>query len=110
MVSLPIRCSWAPTVISTARLGGGGSNWYANNDFGTVFRVTTNGLFTTLVSFNGTNGANPTALVLGNDGNMYGITSYGGSNSAGTTFRLRADGELTTLVSFFPQNPWSAVT
>ena len=43
--------------------------------YGTVFKVTTNGTLTTLVSFNGTNGANPNAaLTLGNDGNFYGTT------------------------------------
>src|SRR5438445_13328133 len=45
---------------------------------GTVFKVTTNGVFTTLVSFTGPNVANPQAwLVLGNDGNLYGTTSLG---------------------------------
>jgi hypothetical protein len=54
-----------------------------------LFKVTTNGLLTTLVSFNGTNGASPeTALTLGNDGNFYGTTIYGGSFSEGTVFRL----------------------
>ena len=51
---------------------------------GTVFKVTTNGTLTTLVSFNGTNGAYPHAgLTLGNDGNFYGTTSQGGSNPVG---------------------------
>ena len=43
--------------------------------YGTVFKVTTNGTLTTLVSFNSTNGAYPyAALTLGNDGNFYGTT------------------------------------
>ena len=61
------------TAISTARLTSGGSSGY-----GTVFKVTTNGTLTTLVAFNGSNGAYPyAALTLGKDGNFYGTTSAG---------------------------------
>jgi uncharacterized repeat protein (TIGR03803 family) len=81
-------------------------NGGSNND-GTVFQVTTNGVLTTLVSFNGTNGADPAAtLTLGKDGNFYGTTSAGGigSGSAGTVFRVTTNGLLTTLVSFVYTN------
>jgi uncharacterized repeat protein (TIGR03803 family) len=70
---------------------------------GMVFRVTTNGDLTTLVEFNGTNGANPYAsLTLGPDGNLYGTTYYGGSNNdnAGTVYMVTTNGLLTTLWSF----------
>jgi signal transduction histidine kinase len=44
-------------------------------DRGTVFQLRTNGVFTSLVSFNGVTGANPiSALTLGSDGNLYGVT------------------------------------
>jgi uncharacterized repeat protein (TIGR03803 family) len=75
----------------------GGSSYVpgVNAGYGTVFRVTTNGILTTLASFNGANGAGPTtSLTLGNDGSFYGTTEEGGiSNSAypsgmGTVFRL----------------------
>ena len=64
--------------------------------------------FTTLVNFNGANGAGPSAaLVQGIDGNLYGTTSQGGANSCpapyvgcGTIFRINAGGTLTTLHSF----------
>jgi uncharacterized repeat protein (TIGR03803 family) len=56
----------------------------------------------TLVSFNGTNGNNPTALTLGNDGNFYGTTVEGGTSYGGygTVFQVTTNGTLHTLVSF----------
>jgi uncharacterized repeat protein (TIGR03803 family) len=58
--------------------------------FGTVFRIDTKGTFTSLFSFNGTNGANPAAgLVEGKNGDLYGTTAAGGADGAGTIFRLR---------------------
>ncbi len=57
--------------------------------------------FTTLLSFDGTNGAYSTAgLVHATDGNFYGTTSGGGANSNGTVFRITPSGALTTLYSF----------
>ena len=63
--------------------------------------------FTTLVSFNGTNGSAPDALIQATDGNFYGTTSGGGTSDncgrgygCGTVFRLTAQGTLTTLHSF----------
>jgi uncharacterized repeat protein (TIGR03803 family) len=54
-----------------------------------------------MVSFNNTNGANPSAgLTLGNDDNFYGATYDGGQNGLGTIFRVTTNGVLTTLVSF----------
>ena len=68
---------------------------------GTVFRVTTNGVLTTLTSFSGPNGATPRdGLVMGDDGNFYGTTASGGANNVGTVFRLTPAGALTTLISF----------
>jgi uncharacterized repeat protein (TIGR03803 family) len=59
--------------------------------YGTVFKLTTNGTLTTLVSFNGTNGAYPLAgLVQALDGSFYGTTASGGTNDYGTIFRLTA--------------------
>ncbi len=90
----------------TTELGGNNLNHGLGD--GTIFRMTTNGTLTTLVSFNGTNGAEPSAMTLGNDGNFYGTTSYGGSYTnlddsnfgGGTIFRVTTNGTLTMLVSF----------
>jgi uncharacterized repeat protein (TIGR03803 family) len=84
----------------------GGTNDVANGGDGTVFKITTNGVFTSLGSFDGTNGANPAAgLTLGPDGMFYGTTQNGGTNDVasggdGTVFKVTSDGILTSLVSF----------
>jgi uncharacterized repeat protein (TIGR03803 family) len=66
--------------------------------------------YTTLVSFNLTNGGFPgnMTLVQGTDGNLYGTTSEGGANNAcsngcGTVFEITPAGKLTTLYSFCSQ-------
>ncbi len=61
--------------------------------------------FTSLVSFNGNNGAYPESmsLVQGTDGNLYGTAPYGGANSGGTVFKVTPAGTLTTLYSFCAQ-------
>src|ERR1017187_8856262 len=85
-------------------LAGGVTNYNIStegNGYGTVFKMTTNGTLTTLVSFNFTNGAEPiTALTLGNDGNFYGMTEGGGGSNKGTIFQVTTNGTLATLVSF----------
>jgi len=86
----------------------GGTNDVDNGGDGTVFTITTNGVFTSLLSFNATNGANPTAgLVLGRDGSFYGTTQDGGANDLdaggdGTVFRIQTspNGAFTSLLSF----------
>jgi uncharacterized repeat protein (TIGR03803 family) len=60
---------------------------------GTVFKVTSSGTQTALVSFDGTNGANPSGgLVVGTDGNFYGTTYT-------TVFKVTPTGTLTTLAT-----------
>jgi uncharacterized repeat protein (TIGR03803 family) len=49
--------------------------------------------FTTLLSFDGTDGANSAAgLVRATDGNFYGTASAGGANGDGTVFRISPGG------------------
>ncbi len=79
----------------------GGTNDLANNGDGTVFRVTTNGVLTRLLSFASTNGANPAGtLALGSDGTFYGTTYNGGTSDNGTIFRITTNGLMTLLHSF----------
>ncbi len=82
----------------------------SGSGFGTAFKITTNGLLTTLASFNNTNGANPNStLVQGGDGNFYGTTYSGLTDyppipgliqNYGTVFQMSPAGVITTLVSF----------
>ena len=67
---------------------------------GTVFEVAAgSGTVTTLVSFTGTNGANPQAgPVLDGAGNLFGTTAYGGANGNGTVFQLSPTPEPATML------------
>jgi uncharacterized repeat protein (TIGR03803 family) len=91
----------------TTPYGGTNTSVFSSSADGTVFKVTTNGVFATLVNFDYTNGRNPNHLTLGNDGNFYATASEGGntdtgfySNGMGTFFKVTANGVLTTLVNF----------
>jgi uncharacterized repeat protein (TIGR03803 family) len=60
--------------------------------------------FTTLHSFDGTDGQGPKAgLVQATNGNLYGTTEQGGAYGGGTVFKITPGGTLTTLYSFCSQ-------
>jgi uncharacterized repeat protein (TIGR03803 family) len=72
---------------------------------GTVFELSgpNHTTLTTLVNFNGANGADPVAgLIADKSGNLYGTTHSGGSGANGTVFELSGPNHttLTTLVNF----------
>ena len=70
-------------------------------NYGSLFRITTNGTFATVLNFDSTNGASPTAaLTAGPDGSLYGSTVTGGSAGYGTLFKLSTNGAFTKLVDF----------
>jgi len=84
----------------TASFGGSTVNDPLGTGAGSVFSVTTNGMFTTLFLFQQTNGANPAAsLVLAPDGNLYGTTAQGGPGGGGTIFRVVLAPQLSAIVS-----------
>lgn len=72
---------------------------------GTLFRITPQGMLTTLYTFCSLNqscpdGAVPTALLQASDGNFYGTTLDGGTGNNGTVFRITPLGDFTSLYSF----------
>lgn len=91
----------ADGVLYGTTLGGGA------NGSGTVFSITTAGGETLLYSFQAVSvGAstddsiNPSGLVLGSDGNLYGTTYYGGTHNQGTIFKITPAGIQTVIYSF----------
>ena len=72
------------------------------NGFGTVFRLTPDGVLTTLHSFaDDPDGSEPDgAIIQASDGNFYGTTFGGGSNDSGTVFSMTPAGAVTILYSF----------
>jgi uncharacterized repeat protein (TIGR03803 family) len=91
---------------------GGPSGACAYPGCGTIFKITPQGVFTTLYAFcsqvHCSDGADPydrSGLVQGADGNLYGTTYAGGANcysGCGTIFKISLAGQLTTLYSFCP--------
>jgi len=83
-----------------------GTTYYggAHGD-GTVFKITLSGTLTTLHAFDSADGDNPSrgaGLIQATNGNLYGITEYGGAFGLGTAFKITPSGTLTTLYSFCP--------
>src|ERR1035438_5034302 len=86
---------------------GGDLSFNGGEGAGVVFKISTNGAFTTLHKFTGGNdGAYPYAgLIQCSDGNFYGTTAAGGSYGEGyighgTIFRISSTSMLTNLYSF----------
>lgn len=94
----------------TTSEGGGTETSYPYGS-GTVFKITPEGVLTTLHVFctqaNCPDGSSPQSLVAATDGNLYGITASGGNNTAcsygsgcGTIFKIMPQGTFLTLYSF----------
>jgi uncharacterized repeat protein (TIGR03803 family) len=61
--------------------------------------------FTTLVNFDGTNGASPQGFALAEkDGDLYGATEGGGQYGQGLLFKLTPTGTFTPLYNFCPES------
>jgi uncharacterized repeat protein (TIGR03803 family) len=74
---------------------------------GVFFKLTLQGVFTTLYTFTGSiDGSLPNSLIQGADGNFYGSTQYGPESplnvysGLGTVFKITPAGAITTLYRF----------
>jgi uncharacterized repeat protein (TIGR03803 family) len=71
------------------------------NKYGAVYKLTPAGVFSTLHTFNGRDGANPTApLLQATNGNLYGTTVQGGVNGDGVIFIITPSGNFKVLFNF----------
>jgi uncharacterized repeat protein (TIGR03803 family) len=92
----------------TTFMGGVGDAQYCNGGCGTVFKISTKGVFTSIHNFTGfaAEGSGPSAaLIQARNGNFYGTTTNGGAYNTcnlacGTVFEITPTGTLTTLHSF----------
>lgn len=72
------------------------------DDMGTIYKLTPDGIWTTLHAFDLSDGASPAGqLVEGPDGALYGVTTYGGVlEDGGTVFRITTAGVFSTVYHF----------
>jgi uncharacterized repeat protein (TIGR03803 family) len=70
-----------------------GTTCYGGSGSGNIFQVNTDGThFTNIYSFTGgTDGANPSSVLVLTNGVLYGTTVWGGSSNAGTVFKINTD-------------------
>lgn len=88
------------TFYGTTAAGGSGPF----GDCGTVFSMTNSGKVTILHSFVGTDGCQPEGgLVMDSAGNMYGVTSTGGTDGYGVVYEITTTGTVTVLHNFANQ-------
>jgi uncharacterized repeat protein (TIGR03803 family) len=87
----------------------GGSTTCTLNGYdgcGTIFEISLSGTFATLHRFDVTDGGGPVAsLIQAKNGNLYGVTPYGGTNDVcsggcGTIFEITPAGMFASLYSF----------
>jgi uncharacterized repeat protein (TIGR03803 family) len=79
-----------------------GASYGVTSGTGTVFGMTPSGSVAVLHQFEAaTEGSDPVApLVVGGDGNLYGVTSQGGAFNAGTIFRISLTGAFDVIYTF----------
>ncbi len=80
----------------------GTATYGANNNYGTVYKMSTTGVISKLIKLTSTQGTNPFyTLLQGSDGNFYGPNDAGGTTSnLGTLLKLSPAGALTKLFTF----------
>lgn len=69
-------------------------------NYGTIFKIATDGTLVTLATFDVSQGSSPNGLIADVAGNLYGTTTAGGASLKGTIFKFSKTGGLTVLASF----------
>lgn len=71
---------------------------------GAIFKMTPDGVFTTVATFNGSNGSSPSGVlhqgVYNGKVGLWGTTLVGGPTGDGTVFSFTYDGTITTVVPY----------
>lgn len=77
-------------------------DFYGPTEFagGTIFELGRDGTMTTLHRFSGNTWSQSAGLVEGQEEQLFGFASNGGSRLLGTVFAMASDGSVTTLYSF----------
>jgi uncharacterized repeat protein (TIGR03803 family) len=84
------------TLYGTARSGGSSTN------YGTVFKVQTDGTgFSVIKNFGGGDGGLPMTGLVSSGNTLYGTTVFGGSMNDGTLFKINTDGTGFALLKHF---------
>ena len=84
----------AGNIYGTTENGGTGIDQYSNGRGG-IFKISSTGVFSTLVQFDGTNSASPRGkLAIDGNGNLFGTTQ------GGTIFEVSSAGVFTTIAKF----------
>lgn len=103
------NCSDGQFPVSTLVMGQDGDFYGATQsgglyNYGSIFKVSTGGVLTTLHSFDIVDGVSPYgALLLASNGNFYGTTNEAGactSGGCGTVFTISPTGKFRTLYNF----------
>ncbi|HEY6292878.1 MAG TPA: choice-of-anchor tandem repeat GloVer-containing protein [Terriglobia bacterium] len=80
--------------------GGGYFNSTCFDSCGTIFKMTPEGVVTTLVSLDGTDGVGPVGLIQATNGNFYIVAEGGGPHNSGTILEVTPEGVVTVLHDF----------
>jgi len=97
---------WAGLVIAKDGNFYGVADIGGKEDNGTVFRISSNGMFTVMHNFRDSEGSGPEGrLAIGTNGFLYGTTYFGGPNDSGSVFKMSTNGDFTTL-AYFAGNQW----
>ena len=105
-------CAQAQTVTTVALQSTVGmvqatdGNFYGAGNPG-IFRMTPTGEISTVYKYcpKCAEGSDPSPPILGSDGNLYGVSKFGGNaTGSGTVYKLSLEGKITILYTFCPNS------